>query len=74
MARAMSGGDADTIARGLRTIADKPVEGYVEWTAIAEEGVAKAREGDIRGAKKTCKKCHKLYQKEYIATMRDAPW
>ena len=74
MARAMASGDSDKIAKALNTIAAKPVAGYGQWTGIAAEGAAKAQAGDIDGAKASCKKCHALYQKKYIATMRDQPW
>ena len=74
MARAMASGDGEKIAKALNTIAAKPVAGYAQWTGIAAEGASKAQAGDIDGAKKSCKKCHALYQKKYIATMRDQPW
>ncbi len=74
MARALAGGDPAKIARALNTIAAKPVAGMGQWTAIAAEGAAKAKAGDIPGAKQSCKKCHALYQKRYTSTMRDQPW
>lgn len=74
MARAMASGDGEKIAKALNTIAAKPVAGYGQWTGIAAEGASKAQAGDIDGAKASCKKCHALYQKKYIATLRDQPW
>lgn len=74
MARAMASGDGDKIAKALNTIASKPVPGMGSWSAIAAGGAAKAKAGDIDGAKASCKKCHSLYQKKYVTTMRDQPW
>jgi len=74
MARAMAGGNGDKIAKALNTIAAKPVAGYSQWTAIAAAGAAKAKAGNIDGAKASCKKCHDLYNKKYIASRRDQPW
>src|SRR5688572_13647135 len=50
MAGAMSSGDNDKIANALNTIASKPVAGFGQWSAIASEGAAKAKAGDIEGA------------------------
>ncbi len=74
MARAVASGDGDKIAQALNTVASKPVAGFDSWSAIAAEGAAKAKAGDIEGAKNSCKKCHGLYQKKYVDTMRDRPW
>jgi hypothetical protein len=74
MARAMASGEGDKIAKALNTIASKPVAGFDSWASIAAEGAAKAAANDIDGAKGACKKCHSLYQKKYVATMRDRPW
>jgi hypothetical protein len=74
MARAVSGGDNDKIAQALDTIASKPVAGYSQWSAVAADGAAKARAGNIDGAKESCKKCHALYQEKYKTTLRDQPW
>jgi hypothetical protein len=74
MARAMAGGNGDKIAKALNTIAAKPVAGYSQWAAIAAAGAAKAKAGNIDGAKASCKKCHDLYNKKYIASRRDQPW
>lgn len=74
MARALAGGDTDKIAQALSTIAAKPVAGMGSWSSIAATGAAKAKAGDIPGAKQSCKKCHALYQKRYKTSMRDQPW
>jgi len=71
---AVSKADTDALAKALDVIAAHPVEGYDEWVKISEEGAAAAREGDLQAAKKSCKGCHKLYQKDYKRTQRDAPW
>jgi nucleoid-associated protein YgaU len=74
MARAMASGDNTKIAKALNNIAGRPVPGYGSWVGIAAAGASKAAAGDIDGAKASCKKCHALYQKKYVSTMRDAPW
>ncbi len=75
MGGAMQSGDNDKIAQALNTIAAKvPAGGYGQWSAIAAEGAAKAKAGDIDGAKESCKKCHALYQKKYKDNQRDQPW
>jgi hypothetical protein len=74
MGKAASGGDAQKLAAALTTVASKPVAGYSQWTSIASAGAAAAKAGDIPGAKESCKKCHGLYKKKYIETLRDQPW
>lgn len=74
MARAMASGDNEKLAKALDTVASKPVSGFSQWSAIAADGAAKARAGNIDGAKASCKKCHALYQKKYQTEMRDRPW
>ncbi|UQA63789.1 hypothetical protein E8A73_026640 [Polyangium aurulentum] len=74
MASATSSGDATKIANALSYIAGKPPPGMGSWVSISNEGVAKAKAGDIDGAKASCKKCHDLYKEKYKTTMRDRPW
>lgn len=74
MASATSSGDAQKIANGLAYIAGKSPPGMGSWAAISNDGVAKAKAGDIDGAKASCKKCHDLYKEKYKTTMRDRPW
>jgi hypothetical protein len=74
MASATSSGDATKIANALAYTAGKPPPGMGSWVAISNEGVAKAKAGDIDGAKASCKKCHDLYKEKYKTTMRDRPW
>jgi hypothetical protein len=74
MGSAVASGDGERIAKALETVARKPVAGFGNWTAIALEGAAKARAGDIDGAKLSCKKCHDAYKHKYTTTMRDQPW
>jgi hypothetical protein len=74
MARAMASGEGEKIAKALETIASKPVAGYGSWSSIAAAGAAKARGGDIEGAKESCKKCHSLYQQRYKNERRADPW
>ena len=74
MGPATSSGDAAKIAKGLDYIAAKPPPGMGQWSAISKDGSAKAKAGDIDGAKASCKKCHDLYKDKYKTTMRDRPW
>jgi hypothetical protein len=45
-----------------------------QWVAITNAAMAKAKAGDIEGAKKACEQCHALYKDRYKKTMRDRPW
>ncbi len=74
MTRAVSSGDGNKLADALNVVASKPVAGYGQWAGIAAAGAAKAKAGDIDGAKESCKKCHTLYQEKYKTTLRDQPW
>ncbi|MBK8251452.1 MAG: hypothetical protein IPK82_02140 [Polyangiaceae bacterium] len=74
MGSALASDDGERIAKALETVARKPVAGFGNWTAISLEGAAKARAGDIDGAKASCKKCHDAYKHKYQTTMRDQPW
>jgi len=74
IAKSVSAGDLPSIAKHLQFIADHPVEGYDDWTEMAEEGVKAARADDLKGAKKSCKTCHKAYQKKWRKTRRDEAW
>jgi hypothetical protein len=76
MQRAMGSGDAKKIAKALRTVASKPVAGYGKWKSIAEAGAKAAEAGDVKAAKKSCKNCHKAYQKKYRkdASLRCGSW
>ncbi|WP_272425302.1 hypothetical protein [Polyangium jinanense] len=74
MASATSSGDLTKIANALAYTAGKPPPGMGSWVAISNEGVAKAKAGDLDGAKASCKKCHDLYKEKYKQTMRDRPW
>jgi len=74
MGSATSSGDGAKMASALSYIAGKPPPGMGSWSSIASDGAAKAKAGDIDGAKASCKKCHDLYKEKYKTTMRDAPW
>jgi hypothetical protein len=74
MASASSSGDGAKLASALAYTAGKPPPGMGQWTAISNAGVAKAKAGDIEGAKATCKQCHDLYKEKYKSSMRDRPW
>ncbi|MGK3981681.1 hypothetical protein WME99_01495 [Sorangium sp. So ce136] len=74
MASATSSGDGPKIAAALQYVAGKPPPGMGSWGAISKAGAAKAKAGDIDGAKASCKQCHDLYKEQYKKTMRDRPW
>ncbi|AKT39759.1 uncharacterized protein CMC5_039100 [Chondromyces crocatus] len=71
---ATSSGDPEKLAKALAYVATKPPPGMGEWVTISNDGVAKAKAGDIEGAKTSCKKCHDLYKDTYKRTLRDSPW
>lgn len=47
--------------------------GDTSWQAIAKEGAALANKGDMAGAKKQCKSCHKAWRDKYKASFRTKP-
>jgi hypothetical protein len=74
MTQASSSGEAGEIAKALGYVAQRSPPGYAQWTTIAEAGVAKAKAGDVDGAKAACKQCHDLYKDRYKQEMRDRPF
>lgn len=74
MTQASSSGEAGEIAKALSYVAQRPPPGYAEWTAVAQAGEAKAKAGDVDGAKAACKRCHDLYKERYQQEMRDRPF
>jgi hypothetical protein len=47
--------------------------GDTSWTKIAKDGATAAASGDIAGAKKQCKSCHKAWRDKYKASFRMKP-
>ena len=45
-------------------------EGARGWRAISEEGARKARAGDLRGARASCKGCHTEWRARYRTEFR----
>ena len=41
---------------------------------MATAGAAKAKAGDLDGAKVSCKQCHDAYKEKYKTTLRDRPY
>ncbi|MFT3770818.1 MAG: hypothetical protein QM820_35800 [Minicystis sp.] len=74
MAPASSSGDGEKLAEALTYASKRPPPGYADWVTISKEGIAKAKAGDIDGAKASCKKCHDAYKEDYKAKMRDRAW
>jgi hypothetical protein len=74
MAAASSSGDGEKLAQALSFVAGKPPPGMATWASIAKGGAAKAKAGDVDGAKASCKQCHDLYKDKYKKTLRDRAW
>lgn len=74
MAGASSNEDGAELAKALTYVADHAPPEFKGWAAIARDGAAKAKAGDIDGAKASCKACHDAYKEKYRAEMRDRPF
>lgn len=74
MAPAASAGEGPALASALTYVAKHVPPGFDTWAAISNEGVKKAKAGDVDGAKASCKQCHDAYKAQYKATMRDRPF
>ncbi len=74
MATAAASGDGPDLAKGLDYIAAHAPAGMPSWSGIARGGAAKAKAGDIDGAKASCKSCHDQYKAKYKAEVRDRPF
>lgn len=74
MAGASSSDDGAKLAEALTYVANHPPPGFATWAAISNDAAKKARADDIDGAKVSCKQCHDLFKRKYIATMRDRPF
>ncbi len=71
MAPAAANGDAPELAKLLDYVASHAPAGLPNWATISKSGAAKARAGDVDGAKASCKACHDQYKAKYKAEMRD---
>jgi cytochrome c553 len=74
MGPAAASGDGPDLAKGLDYIAAHAPAGMPNWSGIAKGGAAKAKAGDIDGAKAACKSCHDQYKAKYKAEVRDRPF
>jgi hypothetical protein len=75
---AAEAGDAGRLAAAyekMARFAPEPSwnEGPNAWQAIAEAAAAKARAGDLRGARAACKQCHQAWRERYRAEHRARP-
>jgi hypothetical protein len=71
-------GDAKALASAFDKIVNfvpdpKWNDGDAGWAKIAKEGAALAGKGDVAGAKKQCKTCHKAWRDKYKAQFRTKP-
>ena len=74
MANASSSGEGDKLAKAMEYCAQHTPPGFDEWASISKTGAAKAKAGDVDGAKAACKQCHDLYKEKYKLTLRDRPF
>jgi hypothetical protein len=74
MAAAASSGEGEKLSAALSYVASRTPPGFGTWTSMANAGAAKAKAGDIDGAKASCKQCHDAYRDKYKLTMRDRPF
>jgi hypothetical protein len=74
MAPASAGDDGAALAKALTYVAEHAPPGYPDWATMARAGAAKAKAGDVDGAKGSCKQCHDAYKEGYKTTMRDRPF
>jgi hypothetical protein len=76
--RAAESGDAARLAaayEAMARFAPDPSwnEGPNSWRAISEAAAAKAKAGDVRGARAACKQCHQAWRERYRAEHRARP-
>jgi hypothetical protein len=71
MAPASAEGNGAELAKALTYVAEHAPPGYDNWASIAKTGAAKAKDGDVDGAKAACKQCHDAYKDQYKSSMRD---
>jgi hypothetical protein len=74
MAAASGSGDGAKLGAALDKVAAKPPPGMPDWSKISQDGAAKAKKGDLDGAKESCKKCHDAYKDKYKDEIRDRAW
>jgi hypothetical protein len=74
VAPAAASGEGEPIAKALDQVAAHAPPGLSNWASIAKAGAAKARAGDLEGAKASCKSCHDQYKTRYKTDMRDRPF
>lgn len=68
MAKLKSSEDWDALASALDGLKGKGASDMGEWDSIATAGAEAARKKDADGVNKTCKGCHKQYQKVFKST------
>lgn len=73
---AVEANDLPRLAAGLEkaaAFAPDPTwnQGETSWQKIAKDGAAKAKAGDLAGARASCKSCHTAWRKKYKAQFRD---
>ena len=73
MASAVASDDGPALAKQFDYVAAHAPPGFANWRSIAQGGAAKARAGDLPGAKTACKACHDQYKAKYKAELRDRP-
>ena len=75
---ATESGDLKALAAAFEKVAGfapdpKWNTGDTGWSAVAKQGAALATKGDMAGAKKQCKACHKAWRDKYKQSFRTKP-
>ncbi len=75
---AVEAGDLAKLATGLEkaaAFAPDPSwnQGETSWEKYAKDGAAKAKAGDLAGARASCKGCHTAWRKKYKAQFASRP-
>lgn len=78
MQSALEAGDLPKLAAALEkaaAFAPDPSwnQGDTSWEKIAKDGAAKAKAGDMAGARASCKGCHTAWRKKYKAQFAQRP-
>jgi hypothetical protein len=58
-------GDAKALAPIFDATKAKGKPEYASWNELSDKGKAAAAQGDLEGAKATCKACHDAHRNDY---------
>ncbi len=75
MGAPQAGEDYPALQKAFDLVAAKPPTGdYPQWASISKAGSAASAKQDMKGVKASCKQCHDLYKKKYIADFPSTPF